>query len=85
MLKTCPLFLLLSMSCCRASLCLDSLFDSCNFLLMFSSILVWIKFLAFKPCRRRILSISVVSTKQPSFDVKAALHIWYEESHILTL
>lgn len=51
MLITRPLFLLLSMSSCRASLGLDSPLDSCNFLLMFSSILAWMKLLAFRPCR----------------------------------
>lgn len=49
MLSGSPLFLLLSMSCCRASVCLDSLSDSCTFFLMFSSILEWMKFLAFRP------------------------------------
>lgn len=44
--------LLLSMSCCRASLGFHSWSDSCTFFLMFSSILEWMKFLAFRPCRR---------------------------------
>lgn len=51
MLNGSPFFLLLSMSCCRASLCLDSLSDSWTFFLMFSSILEWMKFLAFRPWR----------------------------------